>query len=93
MGTHRAFTVDAWDRATLAAALRGQVVVTERDHEGNLLAVTGVQTPGVLDDLYAAATKAPLGVTFAGRRPTLCPAARPVDGGLRPGDRVRHRRQ
>ncbi|MDG4771631.1 pullulanase-type alpha-1,6-glucosidase [Solwaraspora sp. WMMD792] len=78
---HHAFTVEVRDRATVAAALRGQVAVTERDHEGNLLAVTGVQTPGVLDDLYAAATKAPLGVTFTGRRPTLsvwAPTARTV---------------
>ncbi|MFV2087248.1 pullulanase-type alpha-1,6-glucosidase [Micromonospora sp. LOL_021] len=78
---HHAFTVDARDWATLTAALRGQLAVTERDHEGNLLAVTGVQSPGVLDDLYAAATKAPLGVTFAGRRPTLsvwAPTARTV---------------
>ncbi|SDZ11352.1 alpha-1,6-glucosidases, pullulanase-type [Micromonospora pattaloongensis] len=68
---YAAFTVDATDRATLARALRGQVLVTERDHEGNLLAATGVQLPGVLDDLYAAATKSRLGPTFAGGRPKL----------------------
>ncbi|MFY1637778.1 pullulanase-type alpha-1,6-glucosidase [Solwaraspora sp. WMMB335] len=78
---YRAFTVDRRDRARIPGALRGQLAVTERDHTGKLLAVTGVQLPGVLDDLYAAATTAPLGVTFAGRRPTLsvwAPTARTV---------------
>lgn len=78
---YRSFGIDARDQAKVAAALRGQVAVTERDHEGRLLAVTGVQLPGVLDDVYAAATKAPLGVTFTGRRPTLsvwAPTARTV---------------
>ncbi|WFE27923.1 pullulanase-type alpha-1,6-glucosidase [Solwaraspora sp. WMMD791] len=78
---YRSFGIDQRDRDEVAAALRGQVVVTERDHEGNLLAVTGVQLPGVLDDVYAAATTAPLGVGFTGRRPTLsvwAPTARTV---------------
>ncbi|WJK38360.1 pullulanase-type alpha-1,6-glucosidase [Solwaraspora sp. WMMA2056] len=78
---YRSFGIDARHHGAVATALRGQVAVTERDHEGNLLAVTGVQLPGVLDDRYAAATKTPLGVTFAGRRPTLsvwAPTARTV---------------
>ncbi|MDG4765567.1 pullulanase-type alpha-1,6-glucosidase [Solwaraspora sp. WMMD406] len=78
---HRAFTIDRRDHPKLRGALRGQLAVTERDHEGRLLAVTGVQIPGVLDDLYATATTAPLGVTFTGRRPTLsvwAPTARTV---------------
>lgn len=41
--------------ADAKAILRGQVVVTERDAAGKLLAATGVQTAGVLDDLYAEA--------------------------------------
>ncbi|MFV2020943.1 pullulanase-type alpha-1,6-glucosidase [Micromonospora sp. LOL_023] len=78
---YRTFGIDRRDRGKVAAALRGQLAVAERDHEGNLLAVTGVQIPGVLDDRYAAATKAPLGVTFTGDRPTLsvwAPTARTV---------------
>ncbi|GAB7037330.1 MULTISPECIES: pullulanase-type alpha-1,6-glucosidase [Catenuloplanes] len=45
--------------------LRGQVVVTERDHTGRLLAATAVQIPGVLDDVYSGAVTATLGPVFA----------------------------
>ncbi|WP_089156092.1 pullulanase-type alpha-1,6-glucosidase [Micromonospora sp. NBS 11-29] len=77
----QAFTLDRADLAKVPAALRGQLVVTERDAEGALLRATGVQIPGVLDDVYAAATGAKLGPTFAGRVPTLAvwaPTARTV---------------
>ena len=40
--------------------LRGQVVVAERDRAGRLVEVTGVQIPGVLDELYPYA--GPLGI-------------------------------
>ncbi|MFI5892936.1 pullulanase-type alpha-1,6-glucosidase [Actinoplanes sp. NPDC051513] len=53
-----AFDVPAADKPNI---LRGQVVVTERDAAGKLLSAAGVQTAGVLDDLYAAATGATLG--------------------------------
>ena len=43
-------------------ALRGQLVVTESDHTGKLLSATGVQIPGVLDDVYSRAAQAQLGV-------------------------------
>nr|WP_232074522.1 pullulanase-type alpha-1,6-glucosidase [Phytohabitans suffuscus] len=70
------------DRRRVADALRGQVVATGRDHEGRLLAATGVQIPGVLDDLYAGrAVKAALGPTVEGDRATLAvwaPTARSV---------------
>ncbi|BCB78520.1 hypothetical protein GCM10022251_58660 [Phytohabitans flavus] len=70
------------DRSRVVEALRGQVVVTERDHAGKLLAATGVQLPGVLDDVYAGrATKAVLGPTVKGDRATLAvwaPTARSV---------------
>ncbi|MEV0605429.1 pullulanase-type alpha-1,6-glucosidase [Polymorphospora rubra] len=78
---YEALAVDKRDHGKLAAALRGQLVVTERDHEGNLISATGVQIPGVLDDLYAKATDADLGATFRGGRPTLAvwaPTARTV---------------
>lgn len=65
----------------MPAALRGQLLVTERDAEGALLAATGVQIPGVLDDVYAGAADATLGPTFAGRTPSVAlwaPTARTV---------------
>ncbi|MEU9509216.1 pullulanase-type alpha-1,6-glucosidase [Micromonospora sp. NPDC048170] len=78
---YRGFTLDRRDLAKVPAALRGQLLVTERDAEGTLLAATGVQIPGVLDDVYARATDARLGPTFAGGVPTLAvwaPTARTV---------------
>ncbi len=54
--------------------LRGQVVVTERDAAGKLLAATGVQTAGVLDDVYASAAAGarlgPVGTTLSVWAPT-----------------------
>ncbi|MGK5675515.1 pullulanase-type alpha-1,6-glucosidase [Micromonospora sp. URMC 106] len=78
---YRSFTLDRRDLGKVPAALRGQLLVTERDAEGTLLAATGVQIPGVLDDVYARAADAKLGPTFAGRVPTLAvwaPTARQV---------------
>ena len=67
-----AFTVDARDRDRIDAALRGQIVATQRAANGALLSATGVQLPGVLDATYGtAATKASLGPVFRGGRPTL----------------------
>ncbi|MGW3179683.1 pullulanase-type alpha-1,6-glucosidase [Kitasatospora sp. NPDC001119] len=53
---YRAFTVDPRDAARVPAALRGQLLFTEHLPSGAVLAGTGVQTPGVLDDLYATRT-------------------------------------
>ncbi|BCY13588.1 pullulanase-type alpha-1,6-glucosidase [Actinoplanes sp. L3-i22] len=58
--------------------LRGQVVVTERDAAGKLLAATGVQTAGVLDDVYSAATDSDLGYSN-GRVSVWAPTARGVE--------------
>ncbi|MFF9062848.1 pullulanase-type alpha-1,6-glucosidase [Streptomyces sp. NPDC014882] len=66
-----AWTVDPRDRDRVREALRGQVVASQRAANGAVLTATGVQTAGVLDDLYAAATKADLGPTFRDGRPTL----------------------
>ncbi|MEU4402651.1 pullulanase-type alpha-1,6-glucosidase [Micromonospora orduensis] len=79
--SYRSFTLDRGDLATVPAALRGQLLVTERDADGALFAATGVQIPGVLDDVYARAADATLGPTFAGRTPSLAvwaPTARTV---------------
>ncbi|MEU2431770.1 pullulanase-type alpha-1,6-glucosidase [Streptomyces sp. NPDC007861] len=77
-----AFTVDPRDRDRVRDALRGQLIATQRAANGALLAATGVQIPGALDDLYAAeATGAALGPVFRKGVPTLsvwAPTARKV---------------
>ncbi|MCX5382826.1 pullulanase-type alpha-1,6-glucosidase [Streptomyces sp. NBC_00083] len=77
-----AFTVDARDRSRVRDSLTGQLIATQRAADGALLAATGVQTQGVLDDVYgAAAVKASLGPVFTHGRPTLslwAPTARNV---------------
>ncbi|MCT9139824.1 pullulanase-type alpha-1,6-glucosidase [Streptomyces violarus] len=75
-----AWTVDPRDRDRVREALRGQVVATQHAGTGAVLAATGVQIAGVLDDLYDA-TQAELGPTFSRGRPTLsvwAPTARRV---------------
>ncbi|MFD8975873.1 pullulanase-type alpha-1,6-glucosidase [Streptomyces sp. NPDC059593] len=67
-----AFTVDPRDADRVRASLRGQLIATQRAANGALLAATGVQTAGVLDDLYARkATGAALGPVFRDGRTTL----------------------
>ncbi|MFE5299900.1 pullulanase-type alpha-1,6-glucosidase [Streptomyces sp. NPDC056632] len=77
-----AYTVDPRDRDRVRAALRGQLVAAQYAPNGAVLTATGVQTAGVLDDLYAAkATGAALGPVFRSGRPTLslwAPTARSV---------------
>ncbi|GGW42646.1 pullulanase-type alpha-1,6-glucosidase [Streptomyces griseoloalbus] len=90
-----AWSVDPRDRDRVREALRGQVVASQHAANGAVLAATGVQIAGVLDDLYAdRATTAKLGPTFRHGRPTLsvwAPTARNVS--LEIGDRtVRMRR-
>ncbi|ROQ69442.1 pullulanase-type alpha-1,6-glucosidase [Streptomyces sp. 840.1] len=77
-----AFTVDARDRDRVREALRGQLIATQRAANGALLAATGVQSAGVLDDLYGKrASGASLGPVFHRGTPTLsvwAPTARTV---------------
>ncbi|MBE8475826.1 pullulanase-type alpha-1,6-glucosidase [Streptomyces justiciae] len=68
---YTAWTVDPRDRDRVREALSGQVVASQRAANGAVLAATGVQIAGVLDDLYASATDADLGPTFSKGRPTL----------------------
>ncbi|GAA1788121.1 pullulanase-type alpha-1,6-glucosidase [Planosporangium flavigriseum] len=68
---YQAFTVDPADRGKVRDALRGQVIVTERDADGAVLGATSAQVAGVLDDVYAKATGARLGATFDGKKATL----------------------
>ncbi|MGW3558476.1 pullulanase-type alpha-1,6-glucosidase [Streptomyces sp. NPDC000963] len=77
-----AFTVDPRDADRVRDSLRGQLLATQRAANGALLAATGVQTAGVLDDLYAKkATGAALGPVFGRHGVTLsvwAPTARSV---------------
>ncbi|MFN8668022.1 MAG: pullulanase-type alpha-1,6-glucosidase [Gemmatimonadaceae bacterium] len=53
-------------RSTQAARLRDQLLLVREDAEGRVLAATGIQLPGALDDLYSAAGSVPdLGATLA----------------------------
>ncbi|MFF7233720.1 pullulanase-type alpha-1,6-glucosidase [Streptomyces sioyaensis] len=77
-----AFTVDPRDRGLARTALRDALHATQRTADGRRT-TTGVQIPGVLDDLYgASAQHAALGPVFArDGRPTLAvwaPTARTV---------------
>ncbi|POX46057.1 pullulanase-type alpha-1,6-glucosidase [Streptomyces sp. Ru72] len=67
---YTAWSVDPRDRDRVREALGGQIVASQRAANGAVLAATGVQIAGVLDDLYDA-TKAGLGPVFHHGRPTL----------------------
>ncbi|MDJ0322330.1 pullulanase-type alpha-1,6-glucosidase [Cryobacterium sp. PH31-AA6] len=71
------------DRAAIERLLTSQLQVSQAGADGTLSALTGVQLPGVLDDLYAdAAASRPLGVTWSKKRPTVAvwaPTAQKVD--------------
>jgi pullulanase-type alpha-1,6-glucosidase len=62
---------DARNKWLLAKILKGQVAVAAFDDTGALVDATGVQIPGVLDDLYAGARDRTLGVTFGRGGPTF----------------------
>ncbi|MFJ3403685.1 pullulanase-type alpha-1,6-glucosidase [Promicromonospora sp. NPDC090134] len=62
---HLALEVEGLSRAAAASALTGALRLTRHDGE-TLTAATGVQIPGVLDDLFA--TDRALGVTWRGSR-------------------------
>ncbi|MDT4993143.1 MAG: pullulanase [Actinoplanes sp.] len=88
---YRAFSVRELGDAALGLLLRGQLLVVGRDDAGRVAAVTGVQLPGVLDDLYAEAADADLGLTMDEDRLSLAvwaPTARTVSLELShtPGD-------
>lgn len=66
------FTALRVEGADASALLKGQLMVSQRDAGGVLKSYTGVQIPGVLDDLYADALEdVELGVTFANDKPTF----------------------
>lgn len=69
-------------RARVRDLLKGQLLVAALDADGRVLATSGVQVPGVLDDVYAGAAKRELGLSWQrGHRPHLAlwaPTARSV---------------
>jgi len=72
---------DADNRKLLSDILRGQVVVAAYDDLGRLVDATGVQIPGVLDDLDRGATQRTLGISWRHDTPTFAlwaPTARNV---------------
>ncbi|MFG2836846.1 pullulanase-type alpha-1,6-glucosidase [Streptomyces zaomyceticus] len=83
LAEYPAFSVDPRDTDRVRDSLRGQLIATQRAANGALLAATGVQTAGVLDDLYAKkATGAALGPVFRDGGVTLsvwAPTAQDVD--------------
>ncbi len=59
--------LSADDEAQVVDSLRGQVLLVREDAQGRVLDATALQTPGALDDLYAAAESATLGANRHGR--------------------------
>ncbi|WP_315097161.1 pullulanase-type alpha-1,6-glucosidase [uncultured Cellulomonas sp.] len=78
------------DGTPVAELLRGALLVTQAAADGTYQAATGVQVPGVLDDLYAAqAEDRRLGATWRKGAPSLAvwaPTAQDVDLLLWTGD-------
>jgi pullulanase-type alpha-1,6-glucosidase len=74
--------------------LTGELVVGAYDAHGHLLTSTGLQIPGVLDDLYADAARADLGPAWRHGRPSLAvwaPTAKDVTLQLRDEQLAMHR--
>ncbi|MEU6065768.1 pullulanase-type alpha-1,6-glucosidase [Streptomyces sp. NPDC047082] len=67
---YTAWSVDPRDRDRVRQALSGQIVASQRAANGAVLAATGVQIAGVLDDVYDATT-AKLGPVFHDGKPSL----------------------
>ena len=65
------FELSAAGQRAARELLTGQLIVAAYDAGGRLVDATGVQIPGVLDDLYASAAHARLGPTWHGRTPKL----------------------
>ena len=64
-GTGADLRITAGDESRLRALLTGQLLLVQEDAQGRVLDATYLQTPGALDDLYAAADRdrSPLGAS------------------------------
>jgi len=71
LADYEAFRLDRSAAKQVPEMLTGQLAVASYDSGGALHDATGVQVPGVLDDVYADAARADLGPTWRGPRPTL----------------------
>ncbi len=92
---YEAFRLDRTAARKVPEILTGQLAVAAYDSSGALRDATGVQVPGVLDDVYADAARADLGPTWRGNRPTLslwAPTAQDV-AAVVAGRRVAMKRQ
>jgi pullulanase len=67
IGSGPRFAVSEPALVQLPALMRDQVLLVREDAQGRVLEATALQTPGALDDLYAAAESATLGVHRYGR--------------------------
>ncbi len=80
---YQAFRLSRRDARRAPRIVRGQLAAAAYDDLGRLVDATGVQTPGVLDDVFARhARHRTLGVSWSGRRPSFAlwsPTARDVD--------------
>ena len=79
---YEAFRLSDQDRKLVPDMLRGQLAAASYDEAGLLVDATGVQVPGVLDDVYGDARDRALGVTWARGVPSFAlwaPTARDVD--------------
>ncbi|MEJ5223246.1 MAG: pullulanase-type alpha-1,6-glucosidase [Anaerolineales bacterium] len=69
LGAYTAFTLTGVSPEQVRQIVKAQLAVVVRDSAGKVVDVTGVQIPGVLDDV--AAYDGPLGVTWQNGTPTL----------------------
>ena len=79
LASHMVFKLPLDSLRLVPEMLKGQLGVVARDVWGGFVDLTGLQIPGVLDDLYTYA--GPLGITFEDNIPTLrlwAPTARAV---------------
>ncbi|TDD57486.1 pullulanase-type alpha-1,6-glucosidase [Kribbella antibiotica] len=65
------YTTLRLDHADVRKILTGQLGLAQYDDAGRLLDATGVQIPGVLDDVYKSATDHSYGVTWRSGTPTF----------------------
>ncbi len=71
LAAYEVFRLDPDASGRVREILSGQTALASYDSGGGLQDATGVQIPGVLDDVYADAVDADLGVTWSEGRPTL----------------------
>ena len=95
LASYEVLRVPASLRSRIPAILTGQIAVAAFDQTGALVTATGVQVPGVLDDIYRGAQQRDLGPTWRRDRPTVsvwAPTAKKVTLLLDPAGAAPERR-